>query len=44
MMVGKWWVIKTILYTLIPLILFDMLDGIPDQTVVFALNILKDLL
>jgi|FaiFalDrversion3_1042247.scaffolds.fasta_scaffold69702_1 hypothetical protein len=44
MMVGKWWVIKNILYTLIPFILFDMLDGIPDQTVVFALNILKDLL
>jgi hypothetical protein len=43
-MVGKWWVIKTILYMLIPLILFDMLDGIPDQTAVLALNILKDLL
>jgi len=41
---SRWWILKTVLYLLAPLIIFDMLDGIPDQAAVLALNILKDLL
>jgi hypothetical protein len=41
---GRWWILKTVLYLLAPLIIFDMLDGIPDQTLVFGISIVKSLL
>jgi hypothetical protein len=41
---GKWWFIRNILYTLLPIIILDMLDGIPDQMIIIVLDTVKGLL